>query len=180
MKNMRYTQNTRQGQQGATAIEFSIVFALLFATFWAIISYALPFFMYQTMNHAVAEAARQIVRFDNLTPAETEAEAEAELLTQLNRFLPATFVAQLELEPTVDDNLQLTGTDSSGNPTEDADGDPTGLNYRVLTIRAIYPGCNATTLRSTCITPALNLLGASIPNLGPYTAETRIRLARNP
>lgn len=176
MQHAQHKQRTGNRQQGATAIEFSIVFALLFATFWAIISYALPFFMYQTMNHAVAEAARQIVRFENPTPAQ----AQDELLTQLNRFLPTTFVTQLTLPtPTIDD-LQLTGTDSSGNPTVDADGDPTGLDYRVLTIRAAYPGCNASTLRSTCITPALNLLGASIPNLGPYTAETRIRLARNP
>lgn len=174
MTQARRAQDARK-QQGATAIEFSIVFALLFAVFWAIISYALPFFMYQTMNHAVAEAARQIVRFEN----PTDAQARTELETQLNRFLPETFVGRLNIEQTAILPASLTGLNSDGTPTTDAGGNPTGLDYQVLTIRVTYPGCNTSNLRSSCITPALNLIGASIPNLGPYTTETRIRLARN-
>ncbi|MBA4152582.1 MAG: hypothetical protein C0509_08475 [Acinetobacter sp.] len=147
-------------QQGATAIEFSIVFALLFAVFWAIISYAMPFFLFQTMNHAVAEAARQVVRFE----APTASNAQDALNTELNRLLPTAFVNALQQPYDIDiveDDLLI------------------DTQYRVLVIRVTYPGCNTGALKSSCIAPALNLLGASIPNLGPYTAETKIRLSRN-
>ncbi len=156
-------------QQGATAIEFSIVFALLFAVFWAIISYAMPFFLFQTMNHAVAEAARHVVRFEEPTIGN----AQDALNAELNKLLPTAFVNALQ-QP-YDVNIideDLTAEDVDGNITSE-------LSYKVLVIRVTYPGCNTSTLRSSCIAPALNLLGASIPNLGPYTAETKIRLSRN-
>jgi Flp pilus assembly protein TadG len=51
----------RKDQSGVAAIEFSLVFALLFATFWAIISYALPLYLYPTMNQAVADTPRDLV-----------------------------------------------------------------------------------------------------------------------
>ncbi|MDZ4297949.1 MAG: TadE family protein [Moraxellaceae bacterium] len=156
-------------QQGATAIEFSIVFALLFAIFWAIISYAMPFFLYQTMNHAVAEAARQVVKFEEPTVANVN----DALMTELNRLLPTKFVNSLQTPYFIeikDENLIV---------KDDDDNTTSNLSYKILIIRVTYPGCNTSTLRSSCIAPALNLIGASIPNLGPYTAETKIRLSRN-
>lgn len=167
---MRHTmkKTPRDDQNGSVAIEFSIVFALLFATFWAIISYALPFFLYQTMNHAVAEAARQVVRYEE----PTEAVVASVLNTELNRLLPTAFVNALQRQPAEIKDETLTVTDEDNNTTSE-------LSYKVLIIKVTYPGCNASTLRSSCIVPALNLLGASIPNLGPYSAETKIRLSRN-
>lgn len=163
------TTTQRSSQRGATAIEFSIVFALLFGIFWAIISYALPFFLYQTMNHAVAEAARQVVRFES----PTESNVNDALNFELNRLLPSAFVNALQTPYIIEiKDESLVVTDSDDNITSE-------MSYQVLVIRVTYPGCNATNLKSSCITPALNLVGTSIPNLGPYTAETKIRLSRN-
>ncbi len=157
----------RQDQNGSVAIEFSLVFALLFATFWAIISYALPFFLYQTMNHAVAEATRELVKYESPTPTN----ATDEVKKQLNEFLPTAFFDKLTFPPPKIEFVDLTGNDE--------DGDPVTYSYKTLSIKVVYPGCNSSSLRAHCITPALNLLGASIPNLGPYTAETEIRLSRD-
>lgn len=159
---------SRKDQNGSVAIEFSIVFALLFTTFWAIISYALPFFMYQVMNHAVAEATRGLVKYES--PTSTNATDELKL--QLNKYLPSAFFDKL----TFPDPPTISSIDLTGNNDE---GDPVTYSYKTLTIKVVYPGCNSSNLRSYCITPALNLLGASIPNLGPYTAETEIRLSRD-
>jgi Flp pilus assembly protein TadG len=157
----------RNDQNGVAAIEFSLVFALIFATFWAIISYALPFFLYQTMNHAVAEASRTLVKYESPTPTN----ATDELKAQLNKYLPSAFFDKLTFPTPTILSLDLTGNDEDGNPVT--------YSYKTLSIKVVYPGCNSSSLRAHCITPALNLLGASIPNLGPYTAETEIRLSRN-
>lgn len=157
----------RKDQSGSVAIEFSIVFTLLFAVFWAIISYALPFFLYQTMNHAVAEASRTLVKYESPTPTN----ATDELKAQLNKYLPSAFFDKLTFPTPTISSLDLTGNDEDGNPVT--------YSYKTLSIKVVYPGCNSSSLRAHCITPALNLLGASIPNLGPYTAETEIRLSRN-
>lgn len=157
----------RKEQSGVAAIEFSLVFALLFATFWAIISYALPFFLYQTMNHAVAETSRTLIKYESPTPTN----ATDELKAQLNKYLPNAFFDKLTFPTPTILSLDLTGNDEDGNPVT--------YSYKTLSIKVVYPGCNSSSLRAHCITPALNLLGASIPNLGPYTAETEIRLSRN-
>lgn len=154
-------------QNGSVAIEFSIVFALLFAVFWAVISYALPFFLYQVMNHAVAEAARELVKYES--PTSTNATDELKL--QLNKYLPSAFFDKLEFPAPTIGSIDLTGNDEKG--------DPVTYSYKTLSIQVKYPGCNSNSLRASCITPALNLLGASIPNLGSYTAETQIRLSRD-
>lgn len=163
------TYPSRSGQQGATAIEFSIVFSMLFGIFWATISYAMPLFLYQTMNHAVAEAARQVVRFES----PTESNVNDALNFELNRLLPSAFINALQTPHVIEiKDESLVVVDSDDNVTSE-------MSYQVLVIRVTYPGCNATNLKSSCITPALNLVGTSIPNLGPYTAETKIRLSRN-
>ena len=163
------TYTSRSDQRGATAIEFSIVFSTLFGIFWAIISYAMQFFLYQTMNHAVAEAARQVVRFES----PTESNVNDALNSELNRLLPSAFVNALQTPYVIeikDENLVV--MDSDNNVTSE-------ISYQTLVIRVTYPGCNATNLKSSCITPVLHLGGTSIPNLGPYTSETKIRLSRN-
>lgn len=166
---MRHTMKKApcNDQSGSVAIEFSIVFALLFAVFWAVISYALPFFLYQTMNHAVAEATRELVKYESPTPTN----ATDELKAQLNKYLPSAFFDRLEFPVPTISSIDLTGNDE--------DGDPVTYSYKTLSIKVVYPGCNSNSLRASCITPALNLLGASIPNLGPYTAATEIRLSRD-
>lgn len=146
-----------RAQRGATAIEFALVFPLLFGVFWAIISYALPFFLYQVMNYAVAEASRDSVRYE--TVASNDPNVLATLDNRLS-VLPQRFR----------DSLTRTVT---YNPTQALGG----LYVDTLTVTLTYPGCRAGATAG-CITPVLNLFGASLPNLGPYTASTTIRLNR--
>lgn len=142
-------------QKGATAIEFSFVFALLFSTFWAVISYALPFFLYQVMNHATAETARYALRLD---PSQSNAAivtlVQARLNQELN-VLPTRFKRADTLVKTV--NIQTIDS------------------FRTLVVTLTYPGCS-TNNRPACITPALNLIGFSIPNLPGFSSTSRLRL----
>lgn len=142
-----------QKQRGATAIEFAIVFSLLFGIFWATISYALPFFLNQVMNHAVAEGARFAVRAD---PDEPSYEAvllelaNQEILNELS-VLPPKF--RTNLITTVE--VQDVGT------------------QRYLIVTLTYPNYS-----SQPIIPVLNLPGLGpIPNLpGDLRASSRLRL----
>jgi len=149
---------SRKDQSGSVAIEFSIVFALLFAVFWAIISYALPFFLYQVMNHAVAEAARDAVRYEDVVNEDSRVK---NVLNERLEVLPQKFR----------DTLVSTVSYVQSQ-------DLSGVNYSAMTITLEYPGCRLG-VTAGCITPVLNLLGASIPNLGPYTAKTTVRLSRS-
>lgn len=174
MEQHRQQAQPRPSERGATAVEFALVFPLLFGVFWAIISYALPFFMYQTMNHAVAEVTRQAVRYENPDAATIKSLAT----TELHKFLPAAFANSLTVaDPTItQESMQVLKAD--GSPELDGSGNPISLTYNVLTLKITYPGCNATTLKSFCVVPAFNLFGASIPSLGPYAVETKIHLSR--
>lgn len=141
-------------QRGATAIEFSIVFALLFAVFWAIISYAMPFFLLQVMNRASAEAVRYAVRADtSLEEAAYETKvkalAGAELERQL-RWLPPRF--RTPFEPYTQ-RASIVG------------------DY--LVVRLNYASYN-----TNPIVPVLRLPGLGpIPNIpGDLVAESRLRL----
>ena len=142
-------------EKGATAIEFSFVFALLFSTFWAVISYALPFFLYQVMNHATAETARYALRVD---PTQSNSAivtlVQARLNQELN-VLPTRF----KRSDTVIQTVNIQTIDS----------------FRTLVVTLRYPGCS-TNNRTACITPALNLLGFSIPNLSSFSSTSRLRL----
>lgn len=90
-------------QRGATAVEFSIVFSLLFGIFWAIISYAMPFFLYQTMSYAATDAARHVLRVapeaDETSPMLTKL-ASDKVNATLSGMLPAAFLARVA-EPVV-------------------------------------------------------------------------------
>lgn len=155
MKHERHHLKPGRAQRGATSIEFAIVFTLLFATFWAIISYAMPFFLYQVMNHATSETARYALRID---PSQSNAQiitlTQTELTRQLN-VLPARFKQANTLTQSV------TVQTLSG--------------YRTLVVTLTYPGCSASN-RTACVTPALSLLGASIPNLPAFSSTSRLRL----
>lgn len=142
-------------QKGATAIEFSFVFALLFSTFWAVISYALPFFLYQVMNHATAETARYALRVD---PTQSNGAIVTLVQTRLNQelnVLPTRFKRADTLIQTV--NIQTIDS------------------FRTLVVTLHYPGCS-TNNQAACITPALNMLGFSITNLSSFSSTSRLRL----
>ncbi len=132
-------------QQGAAAIEFSIVFALLFGMFWAIISYALPFFLYQTMNYAAADATRYALRApqesDTSSP-NLKALVKNRAQDTLIKLLPAKFESKL---------VYITETPPTISPD----------NLRELVIVIRYPNYNANPL-----VPQLNLPGiGKIPNI---------------
>lgn len=152
------------GQHGAAAIEFSIVFALLFGVFWAIISYALPFFLYQTMNHAVSEAARYAIR---ISPEQSDGEiialTESELFNQQLNILPNKFKSLLITANEAPVSVVTTTLDST--------------DYRTVNVELHYPGCS-TSSQQSCFVPAINLLGVSIPNLSGFTVSAQYRLTR--
>jgi Flp pilus assembly protein TadG len=145
-----------RNQKGATAIEFAIVFSLFFGIVWATISYAMPLFLNQVMNHAVAEGARFALRAD---PDQDPAVYEAQLLSlatqRINQeltVLPASFRT----------NLQTTVSIQQ-----------TGIN-RHLVVNLTYPNYN-----TQPIIPVLTLPGLGpIPNLpGDLRASSRFRLS---
>ncbi|MEL0027717.1 MAG: TadE family protein [Perlucidibaca sp.] len=144
-----------RAQRGATAIEFAIVFPLLFGVFWAIISYALPFFLYQVMNHATAETSRYALRIDP-----SQSDAQVITLTQ------AQLTKELQVLPT---RFRQPSTLTQSVTVQTIDG------FRTLVITLTYPGCRAGNT-AACLTPALNLFGASIPNLSAFSSTSRLRL----
>lgn len=163
---MTQRQFTATREQGTTAIEFSFVFAILFAVFWAIISYAMPFFMYQVMNQAVSESTRYALRIDP-TLSNTAIEN-----------LVTTYVqgTALSVLPT---SFQTILTTANPSPSTMSTKLVSGVSYRTLTVTLRYPGCS-TSMQSTCIVPALGILGASIPSLGEFIATADVHLERTP
>lgn len=153
----RISRKARQ-ERGAATIEMAMVFTLFFGIMWATVSYTLPFFVYQVMNHAASEAARAAVRADpelgdSAYTAKLETLAAARLASEYN-WMPAKF--QQALTTTVNVIAM------PGNPSA-----------RMLVVRLTYPNYN-----SNPIVPALTLpvLG-TIPNIpGNLTAESHYRL----
>lgn len=154
---MRKPQCTEQ--RGATAIEFALVFSLMFGLFWAIISYSLPFYMLHVMNRATAEAARVAVQADPYQQSTSAYQAQvislatATLTTQLNA-LPVSF--RTPLQP-YSSGISIV-TDN-------------GINY--LVVRTVYANYS-----SHPVVPALTLpLLGKIPNLPvSLVAEARMRI----
>jgi len=170
MEQHRQQAQPRPSERGATAIEFALVFPLLFGVFWAIISYALPFFLYQVMNYAVSETARDAVRYESVVSQATCTLSPIANLpndntikgTLRNRLsvLPQRFRDSLRYKICYDPSVTLgTGT------------------FETLTITLTYLGCSSSNTAG-CITPVLNLFGVSLPNLAPYTATTTTHLGR--
>lgn len=91
-----------QHQQGTATIEMSLVFVLLFAMVWAIISYTLPLILLQNMQQAVAAATR-VSALVPVNTADQQAQVRsvviAELQNQLN-WLPARWIQPLNLTST--------------------------------------------------------------------------------
>lgn len=97
-------------ERGVVAIEFALVFTLLFGMFWAMISYAFPLFLLQVMNRATAEAVRVAVRADpgsNGYTSTVNSLASSELTRQLS-WLPGGFSSPLTRTVTVDGTGVLT------------------------------------------------------------------------
>lgn len=152
-------------QRGATAIEFSIVFALLFGIFWAVISYAMPFFLYQTMNYAATDAARHVLRVapeaDETSPMLTKLASDRVNAT-LSGMLPSAFRARVA-EPVV--NVQPV---SIILPS----GQPMALRELVVSVRLRAP------YNASPLVPQLTLPGVGrIPDIpGDLRTEARIRM----
>ncbi len=87
-------------QRGVAALEFSLVFTLVFGIFWALVSYTFPLIMLQAMNRAVAEGARvgagvntRVDGYQALAITLAREEVDA----QMRRgWLPAAWVNRLE------------------------------------------------------------------------------------
>jgi len=105
----------RGRQRGAVAIEFALTFVLFFGIFYAIVSYAFPLLLSQSMNMAVAEGARSALAMDPQTEdydtrlqdharERTRAYLEDSLMVAL---FPGEFVVATEL---VDDLLEVSVT----------------------------------------------------------------------
>lgn len=98
---------TPQKERGVAAIEFALVFTLVFGVFWALVSYTFPLILLQTMNRAVAEAVRvgagEVARTGDSAneiatyKATVTQEARDEIAAQmtLNPWLPARWTARL-------------------------------------------------------------------------------------
>ena len=145
----------KRRQRGASAIEFSFVFGLLFTTFWAVLSYAFPFFLYQVMNQATAETSRYALRID---PSQSDAAiitlAQARLTQELS-VLPPRF----RRSDTVVQSVTVQTIDS----------------FRTLVVTLTYPGCSSSN-KVACVVPPINLIGFSLPNLSAFSTTSRLRL----
>lgn len=151
-------------QRGATAIEFAFVFSVLFGMFWAIITYAMPFFLYQVMNQAASESVRYATRINpELADSAIESYVETYLWDEAVTMLP--------------DRYETILADNNANPAQIAVENIDGIAYRTLSVTLTYPGCS-TAQQTSCLVPALNLAGMSIPNLGPFTAVAKLHMDR--
>lgn len=152
---LRYVPPPKKNQFGVSAVEFSFIFGLLFTIFWAVLSYALPFFLYQVMNQATAETARYALRID---PSQSNAViinlAQTRLTQELN-VLPPRF--------------RRSDTLVSSVTVQTIDG------FRTLVVTLTYPGCSSNN-KTACVVPPINLVGFSIPNLSSFSTSSRLRL----
>jgi Flp pilus assembly protein TadG len=145
----------KRTQRGASAIEFSFVFGLLFMTFWAVLSYAFPFFLYQVMNQSTAETARYAIRID---PTQSNAAIISLAQAKLNQEL-SVLPPRFRRSDTVVQSVTIQTIDT----------------FRTLVITLTYPGCSSTN-KPACIVPPLRLIGFSLPNLSAFSATSRLRL----
>ena len=90
----------RQNQRGVAVIEFALSFSLVFALFWAIVSYTFPLILLQVMNRAVGESVRVVssVPTDQAVSSYTSA-AQTAIVNELDRqlaWLPARWTTPLK------------------------------------------------------------------------------------
>jgi len=87
-------------QRGVAMIEFALSFSLVFALFWAIVSYTFPLILLQVMNRAVGESVRVVssVPTDQSLVTYTTA-AQTAIVNELDRqlaWLPARWTTPLK------------------------------------------------------------------------------------
>lgn len=94
--------NRRTAQRGVAAIEFAIIFVLLFAIFYALVSYTFPLFIVQSLNHAAAQGARAALSVDTSTDTATYQTNVTKVvnieITQQLTYLPSTITSNLTHE----------------------------------------------------------------------------------
>lgn len=103
-------------QDGTATIELALVFSLLFAMLWAIISYALPLILMQAMHKAAAESIRVAAQVPvSASDYQTQVRTLVivELQNQLN-WLPSGWLTPLDLSST----QNVTFTSVAGCPAE--------------------------------------------------------------
>lgn len=142
-------------QRGAVVIEMALVFSLFFGVCWAALGYAIPFFLYQSMNHAAVQAARTAVRAD---PDLGEAAYNAKLKELADATLPAHF-------SWLPANAQQALTTTTKVETKNG--------VKMLVVNLTFANYN-----QHAIVPVITLpLIGSIPNIpGDLTAESRYRI----
>ncbi len=114
--------HSRKQQRGAAAIEFSIVFVLVFAVFYSMVSYAFPLLMLQSFNSASAQAVRAAIKADPESDdfvANATRLANEEATRQLSA-LPAVITSRVSVNTTVVNGTRVTVRieypNYSGNP----------------------------------------------------------------
>lgn len=103
-------------QQGVATIEMALVFTLLFAMVWAIISYTLPLILLQNMQQAVAAATR-VAALVPVNSADHQAQVNSVVLAELQHqmsWLPARWLQPLDLSS----SQNITFTAQAGCPAE--------------------------------------------------------------
>lgn len=103
-------------QRGVATIEMALVFTLLFAMVWAIVSYTLPLILLQNMQQAVAAATR-VAALVPVNSSDHQAQVNAVVLAELQHqmsWLPARWLQPLDLAS----SQNVTFTAQAGCPAE--------------------------------------------------------------
>lgn len=112
-------------QQGAAAIEFSLVFLIFFTLFYAIVSYSIIFLLKTSFHHAANEGARSAISVDHQAFANDSAYQDA-----LRLRVSATVGNTLQWLPNKARD-QVLGTNNSNVVVTYANN--------TLTVRVLYP-----------------------------------------
>lgn len=104
----------RDKQRGVAAIEFALVFTVIFAVFWSLVCYAVPLIILQVMNRASSEGSRAgalILTGSNaysttalyqaaaIAAATTEANSQMLAITLLTRGMTVVSTGAFETDP---------------------------------------------------------------------------------
>lgn len=91
---------TAKRQRGVAMIEFALGFSLVFALFWAIVSYTFPLILLQVMNRAVGESVRVVSSVPTDQSVSTyAAAAQTAVVNELDRqlaWLPSRWTTPLK------------------------------------------------------------------------------------
>jgi len=74
----KHAQPRQQSQRGVAAIEFALVFTVVFALLWSMVCYVAPLIVLQGLHRASAEGARVAALFNKPADRETQAKLAAE------------------------------------------------------------------------------------------------------